>query len=154
MRSSIVQVYGDIPVRAAGRQLREESGARGCCDRSLSSGMLGVTSPPGLAGRRFWEVGHVIAENTARCCRAEWSVSVLRWKVVGRVVLQCQRACRSFGSSKGSALLGETRFTRAAANDRGLTGRQKRSQGWTNVSSGSVKDWKSWAQSFSHAMAG
>lgn len=55
MRSSIVLVDSDIPVRVARGQLvaRGERGARRCCDRSLSSGMvLRVTSPPALAGRR------------------------------------------------------------------------------------------------------
>lgn len=51
--SSIVHVGLSIPVGAArwAVESREGSGAlRRCCGRSLSSGMLGVTSPPGLAG--------------------------------------------------------------------------------------------------------
>lgn len=49
-----MQVGLSIPVRVArwAVESREgESGAlRRCCGRSLSSGMLRVTSPPGLAG--------------------------------------------------------------------------------------------------------
>jgi hypothetical protein len=64
MRSSIVHVGCDVPVRTARGQLgaRGERGARRSCGRSLWSGMLRVTSPPALSrlglGCRRGGAGH------------------------------------------------------------------------------------------------